>query len=104
MGAIAKPARYIAGRLMCALNVNAALPERGIRGALAHSFDRCGTRAPGPVVGAVGVADRRGGGHVAIVSRLEGGSRVRLESPSPRGRGWREVEYTYRYACYRMAG
>jgi hypothetical protein len=92
--AISRPVRYIAGRLICALNVNAALAERGIRGtgsALAHSFDSWGVRIPWPVPGAVAVTDRRGGGHVAIVSRVEG-SRVFVWNPSPRGRGWREVD------------
>jgi hypothetical protein len=101
---IARPARYIAGRLICAINVNAALAERGIRGtgsALAHSFDHWGIRAPVPIPGAVAVTDRRGGGHVAIVSRVDG-SRVFVWNPSPRGRGWREVEYTSRHARYRV--
>jgi hypothetical protein len=38
---VARPARYIAGRLICAINVNSALAERGIHGtgsALAKSF------------------------------------------------------------------
>lgn len=101
-----RPARYIGGRLKCAVNVNAALAARGIRGtgsALAHSFDRWGVRSPVPVVGAVAVTDRRGGGHVAIVSRVHGG-RVFVWNPSSRGRGWREVEYTNRRARYRVAG
>lgn len=103
---IGRPMRYIAGRLICAINVNAALAERGIRGtgsAVARSFDRWGVRAAGPVPGAVAVTDRRGGGHVAIVSRVEG-SRVFVWNPSPRGRGWREVEYTGRNARYRVPG
>lgn len=106
LNGLAKPTRYISGRLICAINVNAALAERGIRGtgsALARSFDRWGIRSPVAVVGAVAVTDRRGGGHVAIVSRVEGG-RVFVWNPSPRGRGWREVEYTNRRARYRVAG
>lgn len=106
LSGISKPARYISGRLICAINVNAALAERGIRGtgsAKAHSFDQWGYRSPVPVVGAVAVTDRRGGGHVAIVSRVEGG-RVFVWNPSSRGRGWREVEYTNRRARYRVAG
>jgi hypothetical protein len=100
---IARPARYIAGRLICVVNVGAALVERGIKGtgsALAHSYDRWGVRVAQPVPGAVAVTDRRGGGHVAIVSRVEG-SRVFVWNPSTRGRGWREVEYTNRHARYR---
>jgi hypothetical protein len=102
---IARPARYIAGRLICAVNVGAALAERGIKGtgsALARSYDGWGFRVAQPVPGAVAVTDRRGGGHVAIVSRLEG-SRVFVWNPSARGRGWREVEYTNRHARYRVA-
>jgi hypothetical protein len=105
LNGLSKPARYISGRLICAINVNAALAERGIRGtgsALAHSFDHWG-RASSPTPGAVAVTDRRGGGHVAIVSRVEGG-RVFVWNPSSRGRGWREVEYTNRRARYRVAG
>jgi hypothetical protein len=103
-GMVSRPGRFIAGRLTCALNVGAALAERGIRGtgsALAHSYDRWGVRAPGPVPGAVAVTDRRGGGHVAIVSRVEGG---RVFAFNPGRRGWREVEYTHRRARYRLPG
>lgn len=99
---IAKPLTFIAGRLKCALNLNAALAEKGIRGtgsALAHSFDRWG-RASQPVPGAVAVTDRKGGGHVALVSRVEG-SRVWVMNPGRRG--WREIEYTSRRARYRVA-
>lgn len=85
-----KPSTYISGRLICARNVNAALEARGIQGtgsAFAKSFDAWGSPS-GPTVGAgaVAVSDRRGGGHVAIVSRVEG-SRVWVWNPSPRGRG-----------------
>lgn len=103
---IARPARYITGRLICAINVGAALAERGIKGtgsALAHSYDRWGVRVAQPVPGAVAVTDRRGGGHVAIISRVQG-ARVWAWNPSTGGRGWREVEYTHRRARYRVAG
>ena len=103
-GAFDKPSTYISGRLICARNVNAALAERGIKGtgsAFAKSFDTWGA-ASSPVVGAVAVSDRRGGGHVAIVSRVEG-SRVWVWNPSPRGRGWQEIEYTGKRARYRVA-
>lgn len=103
---IARPVRYIAGRLICAINVNAALAERGVKGtgsALAHSFDHWGIRVASPVPGAVAVTDRRGGGHVALVALVEG-SRVFVWNPSPRGRGWQLREYTNRHARYRVAG
>ena len=104
-GAISRPARYIGGRLVCALNVGAALAERGIRGtgsALAKSYDHWGHRSA-PVPGAVAVSDRRGGGHVAIVSRVEGG-RVFVWNATGGHRGWSEREYTNRHARYRVAG
>jgi hypothetical protein len=99
---IAKPLRFIAGKLKCALNLNAALAEKGIAGtgsAMAHSFDRWG-RASVAVPGAVAVTDRRGGGHVALVSRVEGG---RVFVFNPGRRGWAEIEYTSRRARYRVA-
>ena len=101
---ISRPRRYIGGRLVCAINVNSALAERGIQGtgsALAKSFDRWGVRVTQPIPGAVAVTDRRGGGHVAIVSRVEGG-RVFVYNPSRSG--WMEIEYTHRHARYRVAG
>lgn len=101
---IARPARFIAGRLVCAVNVGAALAERGIKGtgsALARSYDGWG-RSSGPVPGAVAVTDRRGGGHVAIVSRVEGG-RVFVWNATGGRKGWREIEYTNRRARYRVA-
>jgi hypothetical protein len=52
---------------------------------------------------AVAVSGRRGGGHVAIVSRVEGG-RVYVWNPSPRGRGWQEVAYRHRAISYRLPG
>lgn len=100
-----RPARYIAGRLVCAVNVNAELARRGIRGtgsAVAKSFLGWG-RASRPVAGAVAVYGRRGGGHVAIVSRVVGG-RVYVWNPSARHHAWREVEYRRRAIAYRVAG
>lgn len=103
---VARPGRYVAGRLRCAVNVNAALAERGIKGtgsALAKSFLRWGN-ASGPVPGAVAVSSRgRRGGHVAIVSRVEGGQ-VFVWNPSSRGRGWREVAYRHRAISFRVPG
>jgi len=101
---VSRPARYIAGRLVCAVNVNAELARRGIRGtgsALAKSFLHWG-RASQPVAGAVAVYGRRGGGHVAIVSRVVNG-RVYVWNPSSRRHQWREVEYRKRAIAYRMA-
>ncbi|WP_299815050.1 CHAP domain-containing protein [Tardiphaga sp.] len=85
--------------------MNYALAERGIRGtgsALAKSFLGWG-RASTPVPGAVAVSSRRGGGHVAIVSRVESGQ-VYVWNPSPRGRGWQEVAYRHRAISYRVPG
>lgn len=102
---VARPGRYIAGRLICAVNVGAALAERGIKGtgsALAMSYLRWG-QPSGPVPGAVAVSARRGGGHVAIVSRVEGGQ-IYVWNPSPRGRGWQEVAYRHRAISFRVPG
>ena len=102
---VARPGRYIAGRLICAVNVGSALAERGIKGTgsvLALSYLRWG-RASAPVPGAVAVSSRRGGGHVAIVSRVEAGQ-VYVWNPSPRGRGWQEVAYRHRAISYRVPG
>lgn len=104
--AVGQPARFIPGRLICAVNVNAALAERGIRGtgsALAMSFRRWGRSAGGPVPGAVILSARRGGGHVAIVSRVEGGI-VYAWNASGRQRGWREIPYRKRVIDYRVPG
>lgn len=103
---LAKPARYIGGRLVCAINVNAALAERGIRGtgsALAKSFLRWGRSAGGPVPGAVIVSSRRGGGHVAIVSRVENGVVYAWNATGGR-RGWREIAYRKAVIDYRVPG
>jgi hypothetical protein len=103
---ITRPGRYIDGRLRCAVNVNAALAERGVTGtgsALAKSFLRWG-RGSAPVPGAVAVSSRgRSGGHVAIVSRVEGGV-VYVWNPSSRARGWREVAYRHRAISFRVPG
>jgi hypothetical protein len=103
---IGRPARYIAGRLICAINVNAALAERGIRGtgsALALSFRHWGRSAGGPVPGAVIVSERRGGGHVAIVSRVENGV-VYAWNATGGQRGWREIPYRHPVIDYRVPG
>lgn len=103
---IAKPSLFIAGRLVCAANVNAALAERGIRGTgsrLAMSFRNWGRSAGGPVPGAVILSARRGGGHVAIVSRVEGGIVYAWNATGGR-RGWREIPYRRRVIDYRVPG
>lgn len=102
---VAAPARFIGGKLICAINVNAALAERGIQGtgsALAKSFLRWGY-STGPTPGAVAVYHRGRdprSGHVAIVSRVEGGQ-VYIWNPTRRG--W--VEQVQRRApiAYRAA-
>ncbi|MBR1230190.1 hypothetical protein JQ600_35435 [Bradyrhizobium sp. AUGA SZCCT0176] len=104
--AVGRPLRYISGRLICAVNVNAALAERGIKGtgsALARSFLSWGRSAGGPVPGAVIVSARRGGGHVAIVSRVQGGV-VYAWNATGGQRGWREIPYRKHVIDYRVPG
>lgn len=102
---IVAPAHYIAGRLVCAINVNAALAERGIQGTgspRAKSFLGWGSSS-GPVPGAVAVYNRgrnRMSGHVAIVSRVEGGKVYVL---NPTRRGWIEHVYRKPAIAYRVA-
>lgn len=98
--------RYVGGRLICAVNVGIALAERGIKGtgsALALSYLHWGRSAGGPVPGAVIVSARRGGGHVAIVSRVEGGV-VYAWNATGGQRGWREIAYRHRVLDYRVPG
>lgn len=100
------PSRFIGGRLICALNVNAALAARGIRGtgsAMAKSFLRWG-RSTAPVPGAVAIWNRGRNpraGHVAIVARVERG-RVLFWNPSRRG--WRLMAVRRPPIAYRIAG
>ena len=106
VSAPSRPSRYIAGRLVCAVNVNAALAERGIRGtgsAAALSYLRWGRSAGGPVPGAVIVSPRRGGGHVAIVSRGVNGV-IYAWNASGGQRGWIEIPYHRRVLDYRVPG
>lgn len=105
-GGINRPTRYIAGRLICAVNVGSALAERGIRGtgsALALSYLHWGRSAGGPVPGAVIVSSRRGGGHVAIVSRVENGIVYAWNATGGQS-GWREIPYRHRVLDYRVPG
>lgn len=105
LSAAPKPYRFIAGRLVCARNVNSALAERGVTGtgsALALSFRHWGHSAGGPVPGAVIVSARRGGGHVALVSRVRNGV---VYAWNPSGRvGWKEIPYRHRVLDYRVPG
>lgn len=101
-----KPVRYIAGRLICAVNVGSALAERGIKGtgsALALSYLHWGRSAGGPVPGAVIVSARRGGGHVAIVSRVENGVVYAWNATGGQS-GWREIPYRHHVIDYRVPG
>jgi hypothetical protein len=103
---VSRPVRYIAGRLICAVNVGAALAERGIKGtgsALALSYLHWGRSAGGPVPGAVIVSARRGGGHVAIVSRVDRGI-VYAWNATGGQRGWREIPYRHHVLDYRVPG
>lgn len=101
-----RPSRFIPGRLICAINVGAALAERGIKGtgsALALSYLHWGRSAGGPVPGAVIVSARRGGGHVAIVSRVEGGVVYAWNATGGQS-GWREIPYRHPVLDYRVPG
>lgn len=103
---IGRPARFIAGRLACALNVGSALAERGIQGtgsAAALSYLHWGHSAGGPVPGAVIVSSRSGGGHVAIVSRVVNGTVMAWNTPGG-SRGWQEIPYHRRVIDYRVPG
>lgn len=99
--AITAPFRFIAGRLICAVNVNAALRSRGIRGtgsAMAKSFLHWG-HATKPVPGAVAVYNRGGKkGHVAIVSRVTKG---KVYVWNPGRHGWKETVYHKQAIAYR---
>lgn len=103
--AITAPARFIGGRLICAVNVGAALAERGIKGtgsALAKSYLHWG-RASGPVPGAVVVFNRGGprssSGHVAIVAGISHGA-IMLWNPSRHG--WRLTRLHRHPIAYRV--
>lgn len=103
---LGRPGRYIAGRLICAVNVGSALAERGIKGtgsALAMSYLKWGRSAGGPVPGAVIVSARRGGGHVAIVSRVVNGIVYAWNATGGKS-GWREIPYRHSVIDYRVPG
>jgi uncharacterized protein (TIGR02594 family) len=85
--------------LWCARFMNMVLQHLGYHGTgsdAASSFASYGHRVSGPQVGAIAVMSRRGGGHVGVVSGIDGrgnpilvsgnnGNRVR-EAPVSRGR------------------
>lgn len=102
-----RPAGFIRGRLVCAVNVGAELARRGIRGtgsALAKSYLPWG-RASGPVPGAVAVFDRgRRGGHVAIVHSVRQDGTVIYLNPSSRRQAWQIGPYHKRPIAFRVAG
>lgn len=96
---------FISGRLICAVNVNAYLASRGIRGtgsALAKSFLRWG-RPSGPVTDAVAVFSRGRGGHVAIVDHVEPNGTVIYKNPSARRQKWVVGPYHRRPLQFRVA-
>jgi uncharacterized protein (TIGR02594 family) len=102
---VAEARRYIGGnptgrgRLWCARFMNMVLQHSGLHGTgsdMAHSFASYGQRVSGPQIGAIAVMERRGGGHVGVVSGIDAsgnpivvsgnhGHRV-AESVYPRGR------------------
>jgi uncharacterized protein (TIGR02594 family) len=87
------------GSLWCARFMNMVLEHTGHRGTgsdMANSFASYGQRVSGPQVGAIAVMGRRGGGHVGIITGIDGygnpimisgnnGNRVR-EAPISKGR------------------
>lgn len=102
---VVRAGRFIAGRLKCAVNVNAELARRGVEGtrsAWAKSFLQWGRPSP-PVPGAVAIYHRgKRGGHVAIVTRVENG-RVYVLNPSSRQQRWVETVYPKPAIAYRVA-
>ena len=103
---VAEARRYLGGNptgrgsLWCARFMNMVLQQSGYRGTgsdMANSFANYGQRVSGPQVGAIAVMARgRGGGHVGIVTGIDGsgnpimisgnnGNQVR-EAPISRGR------------------
>jgi hypothetical protein len=86
---IARPRGYVRGRLTCAINVNRALAQRGVRGtgsAMAKSFLSWGSRSAHPVPGGVAVYNRGGSrGHVAVVASADG----MCWNPSSSRQDWR---------------
>jgi len=98
-----RPNFFIKRALGCAINVNAYLESKGIKGsgsAMAKSFLSWG-RSTQPVAGAVAVYNRGGKkGHVAVVSRVENGV---VYVWNPGRNGWQEKPYHKRAIDYRVA-
>lgn len=76
---VAEARRYIGtnptgwSHVWCARFMNMVLERAGYRGTgsdVAADFARWGHRLPGPVVGAIAVMGRRGGGHVGVVTAV----------------------------------
>jgi uncharacterized protein (TIGR02594 family) len=102
---VSEARRYLGGNptsrasLWCARFMNMVLEHTGHRGTgsdMANSFASYGHRVSGPEVGAIAVMGRRGGGHVGIITGIDGhgnpimisgnnGNRVK-EAPISRGR------------------
>ncbi len=102
---VSEARRYLGGNptgrasLWCARFMNMVLARTGHRGTgsdMASSFASYGHRVAGPEVGAIAVMGRRGGGHVGIITGIDGhgnpimisgnnGNRVK-EAPISRGR------------------
>lgn len=101
-------ARFIRGHLKCAVNVNAELARRGIKGtgsARAKDFLRWGRAVSGPVRGAVAVFTRgRRGGHVAIVAGIRPDGTVIYLNPSSSRQAWHLGPYHKRPIAFRVAG
>jgi uncharacterized protein (TIGR02594 family) len=78
---VAEARRYIGGNptgrgsLWCARFMNMVLQHSGYHGTgsdMASSFASYGQRVSGPQVGAIAVMGRRGGGHVGVVTGVDG--------------------------------
>ncbi len=78
---VAEARRYLGGNptsrstLWCARFMNFVLERSGHRGTgsdMASSFAHYGQRVSGPQVGAIAVMSRHGGGHVGVVSGIDG--------------------------------
>lgn len=105
LGRISSSNGFIRGRLICAVNVNAELARRGIRGtgsAAARSFLGWGTPSNGQV-GDVAVFSRRGGGHVAIVAGRDEYGRILYLNPSSRRQAWQVGPYHRQPIAFRSA-
>lgn len=102
--AVPSPRRHVAGPLTCAVNVNAALAERGLRGtgsAMAKSFLAWGRACSCATPWSVRVYHRgrnRAAGHVAITADASGNIH------NPGKRGWQYGPDTRRPIACRCGG